>query len=793
MPAEELKASHVVGGDITYVCLGGNKYRVMLTVRRDCFNGDPAADFDDPASIAIYSLDGTLLTDFADNGELFLPFMNDDTIVNDLDSNCGLIGSPVCVHESRYMGEVELDFRPEGYLLVYQRCCRNVSLNNIIDPIETGSTYFIELTEEGQSLCNAAPSFKAWPDVYVCAGQDLIFDHSATDADGDSLVYRLCTPVTGATFDDPRPQPAYPPPYADIAWAPGFDLNNMLGSGTPLTIDPATGIITARPEVVGQYLVGICVDEYRDGVKISEHKRDFEYNTRLCLDPLIAEVEPFENNCDTLGFSFVRGMNNNGDNWEWIIEDADGNVLLNLMNQDPSFTFPAEGNYIVTLVETRDLDMCEVVNSFEIAVYDRDYEVDFDVTILSCSSGLVDLALLDLSSSLNPGENIIAWNWTVDSDGTITTYSGPSVNLSLPDVATSISLDVEFDTGCVISSNMNFLDGLLPQVEIGASSLECEAGVALVSFYPVITNNPTDLEVETYSWVIFDGQDVLNFSTDTVTIDVSNVLLVTANLDVVFENACTFTTDEFTNIDIVEQEVLIDASLLSCQGSTYEIVLNSALSNPTGFNITGYEWVVENDGVISNFTIENPEITVEYGDSLNVTAFIYLSDDCFIEATIPIIIDEDLVANIDFGLELISCPTEDSFEFQIVNLSTVPAGSSIQSMEWVVVINSTVTNYNTIPPPFVVNVTDDLEIHYSFIVDDMCWLEKSETIDLDNVLPDPSFTYTLTECNDPDGQVVVEFTNTSVLAGANVSSVQWTYMIDGFTSVFTAEDIHLRT
>ena len=793
MPSSELKATHVVGGDITYVCIGGNKYRVMLTVRRDCFNGDPEADFDDPASVAIYSLDGTLLTDFGDDGELFLPFMSDDTIVNDLDSNCGLVGSPVCVHESRYMGEVELDFRPEGYLLVYQRCCRNISLNNIIDPLETGATYSIELTEAGQTLCNSAPSFNAWPDVYLCAGQDLVFDHSAIDADGDSLVYRLCTPLTGATFDDPKPQPAYPPPYEEVVWASGFDLTNLLGTGVPLTIDPVTGILTARPEVVGQYLVGICVDEYRDGVKISEHRRDFEYNTRLCLDPVIAEVEPFDNNCDTLGFSFVRGDDNNGDNWEWIIEDATGNVLLNLMNQDPSFTFPAEGTYTVTLIEVRDIDMCEVINSFEISVYDRDYEVDFEVNIVSCTGDLVDLALVDVSSGLNPGENIVAWNWTINSDGLITNYTGPSVDVSLPDVTTEISLDVEFETGCILSTSMNFEEGLLPQIDIAASSISCDNSSTIVTLYPVISNNPTGLEVDSYAWTIFDGQTILNLVTDTVTFDAMDVALITANLDVVFENGCTFSATEINDIPIVEQEVLIDVSFLACQGDSFDIVLNSALSNPANINIFGYTWEIENGGQMTSSSLENPIYPVAFGDSLNVTATIFLTADCAIMTTMAILINEDLVPNADFELELLSCPTEDSFEFQLVDLSTVPAGSTAMNPLWIITINGVATEYTSLPPAFVVNASDELTVSYSFDLSDLCSVSKTEDIDLDNVLPDPSFTYTIIDCSDPDGNIVVEFTNTSILAGANVTSVQWTYMIDGFTSLFTGDPLIINT
>ena len=39
-------ATHIVGGEITYKCLGHNNFEITLTVYRDCFNGNPK--FDDP-------------------------------------------------------------------------------------------------------------------------------------------------------------------------------------------------------------------------------------------------------------------------------------------------------------------------------------------------------------------------------------------------------------------------------------------------------------------------------------------------------------------------------------------------------------------------------------------------------------------------------------------------------------------------------------------------------------------------------------------------------------------------
>ena len=62
--------------------------------------------------------------------------------------------------------------------------------------------------------------------------------------------------------------------------------------GDPLTIDSETGELYAVPNANGQYLIGICVKEYRDGVLMSEVRRDFEYNVRACVDSPMAIFEP---------------------------------------------------------------------------------------------------------------------------------------------------------------------------------------------------------------------------------------------------------------------------------------------------------------------------------------------------------------------------------------------------------------------------------------------------------------------------------------------------------------------
>ncbi|HQV98146.1 MAG TPA: hypothetical protein PLE29_10810, partial [Saprospiraceae bacterium] len=163
-------ATHIIGGDMTYRNLGNNKYEVTLTLRRDCQLGQ--VSFDSRASIGIFGKDSdgeyTLLN------EVRIPFMASDTVGNTIVSSCGFIGSEVCVQRTSYRDTITLDFRTGGYILSYQRCCRNGSLNNVVDPLETGTTQWIEVSEFALQEGNSSPTFNNWPDVYICANQPLV-------------------------------------------------------------------------------------------------------------------------------------------------------------------------------------------------------------------------------------------------------------------------------------------------------------------------------------------------------------------------------------------------------------------------------------------------------------------------------------------------------------------------------------------------------------------------------------------------------------------------------------------
>jgi len=129
-------AAHLVGGELSYLCLGGDNYRIELVVYRDC-NCVSCADFDDPAHITIFDGEGN----FVDVVDMFSPDIVEIPI--DTEELCLENAPDVCIQRANYELEVSLPASSTGYQLVYQRCCRNNTIANLLDPGAQGSTYVI--------------------------------------------------------------------------------------------------------------------------------------------------------------------------------------------------------------------------------------------------------------------------------------------------------------------------------------------------------------------------------------------------------------------------------------------------------------------------------------------------------------------------------------------------------------------------------------------------------------------------------------------------------------------------
>ncbi len=431
------QATHIIGGEMNYSCLGNNLYQISLTVYRDCTLGEAALD--DTAYVAVYDIQGVLVRTVP----MLLEGIDTVTQIDD----CLLVPENLCIETTTYIDTVSLTPQTGGYHIAYQRCCRNATILNIVDPLNTGATYDIVLTEAAMAACNTSPKIKAWPPTFICVNRPLLFDHSAEDKEGDSLVYKLCTPLDGGiSLVNPRPRPAFPPPYDAITWKnPTYNLANLLG-GKALTIDPKTGILTGTPAITGQFVVGVCVEEYRNGQVISETRRDFQYNVIPCQE-ITANFDTPSIPCDNFNIA-LNNTSLGATDYLWKFLDQD-RVLGTSSAVNPSFTFPKEGSYTIRLIVdkgTTCVDSMDQTINLNLEAKATDFVIEID----GCQDSLV-LQLKDLSEQT--GVIATDWRWTVTGtiDQFISTESNPSFLIKNTQ-SFDISLAVQTINGCFLEA-----------------------------------------------------------------------------------------------------------------------------------------------------------------------------------------------------------------------------------------------------------------------------------------------------------------------------------------------------
>lgn len=423
---------HIIGGDVVYRCLGINsdrnevRYEITFTMYRD--SKSQGADFDNPANFGIYRGAGNSWKYVRTITNIYVKDKKDIDINNE--NPCILVPANVGVQSGTYKFEVTLPIIDESYMISFQRCCRNNTVLNLVDPGGTGAAFTTEITPEAQRVCNNSPVFSSFPPVVICVNRPINFNHSATDVDGDSLVYEFCAPLTAGGSEGTNggnaqscngvtPNPSRcPPPYREVTFrAPNYSFDKPMAGDPLVYIDAETGLIDGSPNVIGQYVVGVCVKEYRNGVLLSSLRRDFQFNVTTCEQAVHADIKAsFKDGQDftinSCGNQTVDFKNLSTDikyiksySWEF---DIHGKIET-LSSRDATFTFPGVGTYNATMILNRDLagaSECIDTANITINIYPS-IDADFSFKYDTCISGPVVFKDLSVSGA-GPIER---WDW----------------------------------------------------------------------------------------------------------------------------------------------------------------------------------------------------------------------------------------------------------------------------------------------------------------------------------------------------------------------------------------------
>ncbi len=453
-------STHIVGGEMNYKYLGNNKYEIRMTVYRDCLHGVPP--FDDPLSIGIFN-SANQLVDYSyhftgiypqgsnvfyndtlmnDTSFGFLTFPRDsETVPNIITNPCVIPPVDVCYRVCHYIDTLTLPFIPGGYQLVYQICCRNITILNIVNPNGTGDTFVSFINDSSVVIDNGNPVFNNLPPTFICVGIPFTFNHSATDPDGDSLAYHLCNPFGFAPVNTTQPQPPLNPPYLNINWQNPYSLANLLG-GVAMHIDSLTGWLTCTPNTIGQFVYGVCVSEYRNGVYLGDTRRDYQVNVVACELETVASIQSPLIACGTDVALFQNNSHGAIRSYHW---DFGVNALSNDTSNltSPIYTYPDTGIYHVILIAYDSLNAGCNDTSFGTVEILPPFVGGFEFTLAPCTN---IVSFQDTTHTYDGLPN--KWSWAFG-DGGIDSIKNPFHTYAYDGGADTITFIVRTSKGCV--------------------------------------------------------------------------------------------------------------------------------------------------------------------------------------------------------------------------------------------------------------------------------------------------------------------------------------------------------
>ena len=260
--SQEAKATHAMGADLTYVCLGNGQYKFSLQFYRDC-NGINAANS--------YTLElsspncGTISSTLVQAGVVEITPSCPGIVGTACNGGGGIYG----IEKYTYETVVTLPTTCTDWTASWSLCCRNNAITTLNMP---GSNMMYIETELNTALsnCNNSPTFLNNPTPFACVGQSVFYNHGAVDMDGDSLRYSLTDCYDAANV----------PVTYDAAQ--GISASSPLLTQNGVNIDPATGAISFVPSTVQVGVLCVLVEEFRNGQKIGEVVRDIQFTVVQC-------------------------------------------------------------------------------------------------------------------------------------------------------------------------------------------------------------------------------------------------------------------------------------------------------------------------------------------------------------------------------------------------------------------------------------------------------------------------------------------------------------------------------
>ncbi len=324
----EARATHAMGGELTYECIGPNLYRVRLNFYRDCNGVAAPTNCNNGRQFRLRSTqcNATLNPCFGLDGvDVVTPLCFG--AADRCTSTSGVYG----IERYRYSAVVNLSaFAGCGtdWIIDWTLCCRNNAITSLNNP-GSRDLYLYARLNNTLPACNNSPRYLNDPTPFACVGQPVSYNHGFNDIDGDSLSFELA--------------PALSTNGALIPYNTGYTFQQPVvtgGGANAVQINPVTGTITFTPSIQQFAVVTVRVREWRNGVQIGEYIRDVQFAIIACSNnlPTVSGV----NGTGQYTFEVCAGQS-----FCFTVNSADANaaqlVTMAWNNGIPSGTFTVSG------------------------------------------------------------------------------------------------------------------------------------------------------------------------------------------------------------------------------------------------------------------------------------------------------------------------------------------------------------------------------------------------------------------------------------------------------------------
>jgi hypothetical protein len=273
---ETSRASHGMGGEITWTCLGSGEFVFHMKFYRDCNGITPSSTIQMATNHPIGTITMNLVqqNDISPDG-----FMPDGSTVCPICSQ-GSFSTPIVGLVEEYIYESAPVFLPgvpppTGWWFRWGECCRSAALTNLAVPGGNGfANRAVMYPYQGQNMGTCydnSPYFAEKPSVIQCSNLSMNYQHLSFDAEYDSLAYAFANPI-----DDSG---------NNLAFAPGYSVTNPL-PGT-LTLNGFTGQMEYIPSQGGYFVLVVKVSSYKCGILVSEIYREINVVLNNSCPPVI--------------------------------------------------------------------------------------------------------------------------------------------------------------------------------------------------------------------------------------------------------------------------------------------------------------------------------------------------------------------------------------------------------------------------------------------------------------------------------------------------------------------------